>query len=157
MFGLFDIAVGGQITEFVMPFREKISWLSLGGIAVAFGPYFYMVLVRNDVPASLWPVNAALLLGTVIVLTCVMTVATIIVALSNVRDAQAPSDERDQTISRRAVAFAYPVLLAAVFLALGTLFFGANQATLINVVLGAIVLGEMTRCVAEIVGYRTRG
>jgi hypothetical protein len=46
MFGLFDIAVGGQITEFVMPFREKISWLSLGGIAVAFGPYFYMVLVR---------------------------------------------------------------------------------------------------------------
>jgi hypothetical protein len=84
-------------------------------------------------------------------------VATIIVALSNVRDAQAPSDERDQTISRRAVAFAYPVLLAAVFLALGTLFFGANQATLINVVLGAIVLGEMTRCVAEIVGYRTRG
>jgi hypothetical protein len=140
-----------------MPFREKISWLSLGGIAVAFGPYFYMLLARADVPASLWPVDAALLLIAVTVLACIMTVATIIVALSNVRDAQAPSDERDQNISRRAVAFAYPVLLAAVFLALGTLFFGANQATLINAVLGAIVLAEMTRCVAEIVGYRTRG
>jgi hypothetical protein len=157
MSGLLDIATVGQITEVVMPFREKISWLSLGGIAVAFGPYFYMLLARADVPASLWPVDAALLLIAVTVLACIMTVATIIVALSNVRDAQAPSDERDQNISRRAVAFAYPVLLAAVFLALGTLFFGANQATLINAVLGAIVLAEMTRCVAEIVGYRTRG
>jgi hypothetical protein len=157
MAGLLDIATVGQITEVVMPFREKISWLSLGGIAVAFGPYFYMLLARADVPASLWPVDAALLLIAVTVLACIMTVATIIVALSNVRDAQAPSDERDQNISRRAVAFAYPVLVAAVFLALGTLFFGANQATLINAVLGAIVLAEMTRCVAEIVGYRTRG
>lgn len=157
MYGFLDIEATTLNMGVTVSFREKLSWLSLGGITVAFGPYFFMVVVLQRTPISLRSGDAAGILTAVLILTCVMTVATILVALSKVRDAQAPSDERDVRIAGRAVAFAYPVLLAGVFAALATLFFGAGQAVLINAVLAAIVVGELTRCVIEIVGYRTRG
>ena len=82
-----------------MSFREKLSWVSLGGIAVAYGPYFFIVLALQRTPTSLGAADAAGILTAVLVLTCLMTVATIIVAITNVRDAQAPSDERDVRIA----------------------------------------------------------
>jgi TRAP-type C4-dicarboxylate transport system permease large subunit len=157
MFRFVDIVRTALNMGVAMSFREKLSWVSLGGITVAYGPYFFIVLALQRTPTSLGAADAAGILTAVLVLTCLMTVATIIVAITNVRDAQAPSDERDVRIAGRAVAFAYPVLLAGVFAALATLFFGANQAMLINAILAAVVLGELTRCIFEIVGYRTRG
>ena len=140
-----------------MAFREKMSWLSLGGILLAFGPYFFSLAMLGQSPIALTAARAATFLGVMLVLVCGMVVASIAVALSNLRDAQAPSDERDRLIARRAVAIAYPVLLTAIFAALATLFFGAGQAVLINAILGAIVIGELTRCSVEIAGYRARG
>jgi|UPI00053ED856 hypothetical protein len=142
--------------EIEMPFREKIAWLSAGGILVAFGPYFALVAMRQPTTA-LGPATAAGFLAVIATLVAVMTVASILVALTNLRDAQQPSDERDRAIARRALAFAYPVLLTALFAALATLFLGASLPVLTNAVLGAIVLGELTRCGVEILGYRARG
>ncbi|MBN9940432.1 hypothetical protein JND29_15225, partial [Listeria monocytogenes] len=73
---------------------------------------------------ALGPATATGFLAAIVTLVAVMTVASIIVALTNLRDAQQPSDERDRAISRRALAFAYPVLLTALFAALATLFLG---------------------------------
>lgn len=140
-----------------MSFREKIAWLSLGGILVAFGPYFAAVAVLRGGPADFGPATAGMWLATVSVLVTIMIIASVMVALTNLREAQVPSDERDREISRRALAFAYPVLLTTLFGALGLLFFGVSQGMLINAVLAAIVLGEVTRCSVEIVGYRFRG
>ncbi|MEG3175752.1 hypothetical protein U1872_05885 [Sphingomonas sp. RB3P16] len=140
-----------------MAFREKMSWLSLGGILLAFGPYFFSLTVLGQPPSALSAARAGPFLGVILVLVCAMIVASIAVALSNLRDAQAPSDERDRLIARRAVAISYPVLLTAIFAALATLFFGAGQAVLVNAILGAIVLGELTRCGVEVAGYRARG
>lgn len=140
-----------------MAFREKMSWLSLGGILLAFGPYFFSLAMLGQPPVALSAARAGPFIGAMLVLVTAMVVASIVVALSNLRDAQAPSDERDLLIARRAAAIAYPVLLTAVFAALATLFFGAGQAVLVNAILGAIVLGELTRCGVEIAGYRARG
>ena len=72
-----------------MPFREKIAWLSAGGILVAFGPYFALVAMRQSTTA-LGPATATGFLAAIVTLVAVMTVASIIVALTNLRDAQQP-------------------------------------------------------------------
>ncbi|WP_423603094.1 hypothetical protein [Sphingomonas sp. MS122] len=136
-----------------MPFREKISWLSLGGILLAFGPYFAMLLSGTP-PWALNPISAAWFIGMVSVLATVMAVGTIGVALTNLREAQRPSDERDRMIARRASSIAYAVLAPALWLALATLFVSSSLSVLVNAVLAAIVVAEVVRCAAEIAGYR---
>lgn len=137
-----------------MSFREKISWLSLGGILLAFGPYFVMLVLSGSPPWGLKGMNAAWFIGAVTVLTVVMTAGAIGVAVSNLRDAQRPSDERDRMIARRAAAIAYAILVPALWLALATLFLSPSLAVLVNAILAAIVLAEVARCIAEIAGYR---
>jgi hypothetical protein len=137
-----------------MSFREKISWLSLGGILLAFGPYFATLALSGVPPWALSPVGIAWFIGAVSIIAVVMTIGTIGIALTNLRDAQRPSDERDQMIARRASSIAYAVLAPALWLALATLFVSSSLAVLVNAVLAAIVLAELVRCTAEIAGYR---
>ena len=137
-----------------MPFREKIAWLSIGGILLAFGPYFAILALTGTPPWTLGPTSIGMVIAVVSVLTVVVTAGAIGVALTNLRDAQRPSDERDRTIARRASSIAYTVLIPALWLAMGTLFFGLGQTALVNAVLGAIVLAELVRCATEIAGYR---
>lgn len=141
-------------SEQQMSFREKIAWLSLGGVLIAFGPYFLSLVFLGAAPWPPSPAGAAQMMLATAVLVVVMTIGAIGVALSNVREAEQPSDERDRGIARRATAIAYPVLITAIFLALGSLFFSANPAVLINAVLAAVVLAETLRCGLEIIGYR---
>ena len=137
-----------------MAFREKLAWLSLSGVLIAFGPYFFSLIVLGGTPWSLAPASAARFIAAVGVLAVVMTIGAIGISLANLRDADQPSDERDRGIARRAVAIAYPLLITGVFLALGTLFFASSQSVLINAVLAAVALAETVRCAFEIVGYR---
>lgn len=137
-----------------MSFRKKISWLSLGGIILAFGPYFASLILTGGPPWTLSASGAGLFLFAVIMLTIVMTIGTIGVAVSNLKEAQQPSDERDRLVSRRASAVAYAILLPAFFCALSTLLFGLGDAALVSSVLAAIVLAEIVRCSTEIIGYR---
>jgi len=137
-----------------MSFREKIAWLTLGGLLLAFAPYFVALALLGKEPWLLGPASAGLFLLVVIVLTIGMTIGSILVALTNVRDAERPSDERDRDIARRASSIAYAVLIPAIFLALATLLLGLGQAVLVNAVLAAVVIAELVRCTTEILGYR---
>lgn len=137
-----------------MAFREKISWLSFGSILLAFGPYFAVLLATGQPAWALGPTSVGYFILAVTLLTVVMLIGTIGLALTNLKDAQQPSDERDREITRRGSAFGYAVLLPALFCALGTLFFGLGQAVLVNAVLAAIVLAELVRYGTEIIGYR---
>jgi O-antigen/teichoic acid export membrane protein len=137
-----------------MSFREKIAWLTLGGLLLAFGPYFGTLLLLGKQPWLLGPAGIGLFLIVVTALMIVMTIGGIAIAFTNIRDAERPSDERDRHIARRASAIAYAVLIPALFLALGTLVFGVGQTLLVNAVLAAIVIAELVRCTIEILGYR---
>jgi hypothetical protein len=142
------------LTEKLMSFREKIAWLALGGILVAFGPYFAALALFGTQPFTTARAGIGTLLGIVTLLVVAMIALSILIALTNLRDAQTPSDERDRAIARRAAARAYPVLLAGCFAGLATLFVGAGQGMLVNTLLAAITVAEVTRCGGEILGYR---
>jgi hypothetical protein len=137
-----------------MPFREKIAWVSLAGIALAFIPYFALTESYAG-PARLYPAySGALFIGISVLVAILVTIASIGVALTNIRDAQAPTDERDRTVARRASSIAYAVLLPALFLAMATAFFGWSTAAVVNAVLAAVVVAELVRNALEIIGYR---
>jgi xanthine/uracil permease len=136
-----------------MPFREKTAWLSLVGIVIAFGWYFGSLLFYFGPSGELPDYSAALLIPTIILLTVVTVVAAIALALHRPADAQAPADERDRAISRRASALAYAVLLPALFVALALAAF-FRTTIVVNAVIAAVVLAEVVRCAVEIAGYR---
>ncbi|HWK36495.1 hypothetical protein [Sphingomonas sp.] len=137
-----------------MPFREKIAWVSLAGIVAAFTPYFVLVGHYSGPASAYAGFSVGLLIGMVVVLTILVTVASIGVALTNIRDAQAPADERDHTVARRASSIAYAVLLPALFFAMATVLLGWSAIGVINAVLAAVVLAELARNALEIVCYR---
>jgi len=137
-----------------MSFREKIAWVSLAGIAIAFAPYFALVAAYRG-PAPVFPFYSGGLLVAVTILTIVIvTAGSIGVALTNVREANAPKDERDRAIARAASASGYRILMPLLFVALVGTFLGWSAAALANAVLGAIVLAEVVRCGTEVFLYR---
>lgn len=137
-----------------MAFREKMAWLSLAAMLAAFGPYFVATVRFGPLPWRMGSHEVGLLVGSVVLLTLIMIVGAIALAVTSVRDAGRPTDERDRTIARRAVAIAYAVLIPALFGALATLLLGWGVAGVVNAVLAAIVLAELVRLSIEIVGYR---
>jgi hypothetical protein len=84
----------------------------------------------------------------------VVTIGSIGVALTNVKDANAPADERDRGIARQASATSHAVLMPLLFLSLGAAPLGFSTAAFANTVLGAIVIAELVRCGTEVVLYR---
>lgn len=137
-----------------MTFREKIDWLTIAVIALAFGWYaiVYPWGLRG-VPAL--AAQGGLLLVVAIAMTLVLTVAAVALAIHRPRDANAPSDERDRGIGRRATTRAYYVLItgAAGCFALG---YGTGDvAMVLNGLLAAIILAELVRLASQVAAYRT--
>lgn len=138
-----------------MPFPEKIAWVSMAGIIVAFGPYFALLAAWSG-PAPAFPLYSGALLFVATLLTIIVTtLGAIGAALTNVKDANAPADERDRMVARRASAIAYAVLLPLLFLTLAGAVLGFGTAGLANAVLAAIVLAEVSRCGAAVFLYRS--
>lgn len=137
-----------------MPFREKTAWLSLVGIIIAFGWYFGSLALYFGPPDELPGYSLSLLIPTIIILIIVSVVAAIALALHRPSDANAPQDERDRNVARRAASIAYSVLVPAVIVAISLAAHGLSTTIVINAVIGAIVLSEIVRCALEILGYR---
>lgn len=137
-----------------MSFREKISWLTLIAIALVFIPYFASVLLYDGQRNTLPMFSLGALVMAVVALTVVMSVVGIVTAIRNPDEANAPADERDRSVSRRASSIAYAVLLPAVLIAAGSAHLHWGTTFLLNAILGAVVLAEIVRCSLEVIGYR---
>ncbi len=135
-----------------MPFKEKIAWISVVTTILVWGSYFgFMAATGWRHPG---PVYFAGFIGAVIVQTILVTIASIVTAILSPRDASAGSDERDRAISRRAYAFAYPVLLTLVVCVAASMHFGVRAVGMAYGIMGAIVIAEIVHYGAQIAGYR---
>ena len=135
-----------------MPFREKIAWISVVSTIVIWGGFFgFLALTRGRYHGSIYVVGffAAIVLQAILVAT-----AAIVTAILSPTDASASRDERDRTISRRAYAIAYPVLLTLVLCVAGGVHLGINAIDMAYGIMGAIVIAEIVHYAAQIVGYR---
>jgi hypothetical protein len=94
-----------------MAFKEKIAWVTLTTMLAAYGFYFVRLAdIARDGPP---PVVRMLVLfaGATIAQVIVIAIATAVLAILARRDANAPADERDRAIARRAATIAYFVLM----------------------------------------------
>jgi hypothetical protein len=137
-----------------MSFREKIAWLSLTAMVVAYGVYFTLIS-----PAFL-PAGAstgyflALLGGILTVQAVLVTIASIVLAIQTGRDANAPADERERAIARRGAAIAYFVLMVGIIVVGCVMPFSAGGWHIVNAALLALVASEIVRYGVIVVSYR---
>lgn len=136
-----------------MAFREKSAWITLMTTVLVYSGYFAVAGHRlgPDAPAMrlVGPLVASILI--IVVLQVVMSAAAAIAAPG---EAGAPLDERERLIGLRAASAGFHTLQVGAFLALTTLFWGADAKLIANGVFLAIVVAEVVRSGWTVTAYR---
>jgi len=150
-----------------MPFREKSAWIQLISAVAIWGYYFTTVAralaAKQDVH-FVW-----LFVGCIIGLVLLQIVLSVIAALFALRDAAAPTDEREKLIGLKAVRIAFAALNICVialavtgplFAATSPIFRGiadGGMIVMVNGILLAMVIADLIRCSSQIVYFRLGG
>ncbi|HEY0116586.1 MAG TPA: hypothetical protein VGB54_12790 [Allosphingosinicella sp.] len=137
-----------------MAFREKIAWLTLGTMLVAYGVYFGIVGPAAgfgeermlDIVWSFGPVAAAHGVA--------MIVGAILIAVTATKEASGRADERDRAIARRGATIGYYVLMVGMILVGGIMPFSEPPWKIVNTALLAIVVAEIVHTAVVLVSYR---
>lgn len=140
-----------------MSFQEKSLWVSLAGLVVAFGGYFYSAWdTMLPVPASkdLLPQQAGLFIAATLVLVLLLVAGHAAVALL---DRRTQPDERDRSIALRGRRYGAHVLAAGVFIALCTAVVTQGNAVMAHVLLGAWVAAQAVEIISQLVMHRRGG
>jgi len=139
-----------------MPYREKTAWLSLFAMLAAFVPYFALAASRShweqmpDLP-QLGRFAAATILQVII-----LVVGNIYLRLASREDAVVPPDERDREIERRAVTWAYYVLMAGMILVGFIMPFTTHGWGVVNSAILVVVAAEAVHYGGIAFSYRTQ-
>lgn len=135
-----------------MSFREKSAWIFLISILLVSG-FFFLHVPWTLTPSS----NPRIVHGLfycIIALVVIEAAAHLVVAVLSPQDAPAPKDERERLIDFKAVRLAHYVYVFGSLLAVSTIHLGANAVAIGYGVLAALVVGEVVKNVARIVGHR---
>jgi membrane protein YqaA with SNARE-associated domain len=138
-----------------MPYREKLAWLSLVGMAVCYGPYFALTsrspLLEQPLPnLRLMALFAAAAGGNAVW----VLLGRLFVRMTTPRDERGVADERDQAIDRRANTLAYYVLIGLALYVGGVMPFTSAGWHIVNSMVASVVIAETLRYAMIVVGYR---
>lgn len=137
-----------------MSFHEKSLWVTLAGLLVAFGGYFFSVVVTilpTAAAKDVMPHQAGMFIAATVMLVVMLVVGHIAIA---VLDRRTEPDERDRWIEVRGERYGSYVLAAGVFLTLCTALVTEGNAMMAHVLLGSWVLAQGVAIVAQIALYR---
>ena len=140
-----------------MTFQEKSLWITLVGLVVTFGGYFYSAystILHMPVAKDLMPHHAGLFMGATALLVLILVAGHIVIALL---DRRTEPDERDRSIELRAGQYSSFVLATGVFLALCTALMTEGNAIMAHVLLGFWVIAQGVEIVSQLVLYRRGG
>lgn len=146
-----------QKMELEMAFKEKLAWVTLGSMLIAYTIYFSLLATKFDPsePAGPRTLHMLLLFGAVtIVQAIVVIIASAALAIRARREGQAKPDERDRAIARRGASAGYFVLMVGMILVGVVMPFGDPRWKITNAALLALVIAEATRYVLIILSYR---
>ena len=135
-----------------MAFREKIAWVAFLSTVLIWGAFFVMLarMPHDDRGlAMLTPFIVATVAQAV-----VMIAAAVVWAIRSPGEANAPADERDRAVGRRATGFAYFTLVLGICAVIAWLHLGLHGPDTIFALAGAFILAEAVRFGATALGYR---
>lgn len=137
-----------------MTFQEKSLWVSLVGLVLAFGGYFYSAfatMLPTRAAKDVLPQHAGLFIAATLVLVVILVAGHVVMALL---DRRTDADERDRSIELRGGKYGSYVLAAGVFLALCTAPVTQGNAVMAHVLLGSWVLAQGVEIISQLVIYR---
>jgi len=137
-----------------MAFREKMAWLTLVTMLVAYGVYFGIVgpAVRFGEGRMLDIIWSFGLVATAHAIAVI--IGAIAIAVTATKEAQAKADERDRAIARRGATIGYYVLIVGMILVGVVMPFSDPPWKIVNTALLAIVLAETVNNVVVLLSYR---
>ncbi|QCB55996.1 hypothetical protein E5675_17195 [Sphingopyxis sp. PAMC25046] len=137
-----------------MSFREKIHWVTLVTMILAFGWYFLVYPWRIiGSPAGVMA-TAGMLVPVTIAIIVAMTVATAFLAIRSPREVHAREDERDRSFHMRGTHFGYYPLVVGIWINIFLIFWGMGQAEQLNLMIATLVLAELVRIGTQLYLYR---
>jgi hypothetical protein len=137
-----------------MAFREKMAWLTLTTMLVAYGIYFTIVgpavgFGEARMLDIIWS------FGLVAVAHAIATIAgAIAIAVTATKEAQARADERDRAIARRGATIGYYVLIVGMIVVGVIMPFSEPPWKIVNTALLAIVIAEVSHQAVVLLSYR---
>ena len=137
-----------------MSFQEKSLWVSLAGLLLAFGGYFYsayMMVLPTPAAKDVLPQQAGLFIAATVVLVVLLVAGHVVIALL---DRSTETDERDRSIELRGGRYGSYVLATGVFFALCTSLMTEGNAVMAHVLLGSWVLAQGVEIISQLVMYR---
>jgi hypothetical protein len=138
-----------------MPYREKTAWLSLIAMAVAFGPYFAIVVASSHSrPSEASVRQLGLFAVAAIAQMAILGLGHLYLRRGSAEEARTPPDERDVAIMRRSISLAYYVLIGGMILVGCVMPFNSSGWAIINAALVMIVLAEVVHYGVVVVSYR---
>jgi hypothetical protein len=141
-----------------MSYREKIAWLSLLAMAIAFGPYFTITMTTAPVtlpPQSLPNLRQmSLYAEAAFAQMIILGIGHFYLLRTSPQDARIPPDERDRAIMSRSVNFAYYVLIAGMIVVGIVMPFKSSGWTLVNAAIFMILAAEVVHYGVIVMSYR---
>lgn len=138
-----------------MPYREKIAWLSLGAMIVAYGIYFTVVIGASLNNKPITDLTTLILFTEIVAIqVAILIVGHLYFRFKTPIDAKAKMDERDRAISQNSMSVAYYVLMAGIIMVGIVLPFLGTGWKIVNSALFMIVIAEFVQYSLVIWGYR---
>ena len=137
-----------------MSFREKIHWVSLTAMILAFGWYFLAFPWQiASTSAGVWA-SAGMLVPATIGIIVVMTIFTAIAAIRSPGEVDVKEDERDRGFHLLGTHYAYYPLVVGIWINIFLIFWGVSQAQQLNMMLATLVVAELVRIGTQLYLYR---
>lgn len=140
-----------------MAYREKLAWLTLACMAIAYALFFTLLLTRYDMHSVQGPplFEWLWLFGTIAATQAVVAaVGSAILTIQARARGEYSADERDRAIARRGSNAGYFVLLTAMIVVGVLMPFSDPVWKIPNAALLGIVIAEGVRLVLIILSYR---
>lgn len=138
-----------------MAYRERLAWLELAGMVIAYGAYFAAVARTDPAPgrdATLTFVG--LFAAATVARLLILGIGWLTLRVKMGDEARARPDERDRAIARRGAGVAYYVLLALMLWVGVVLPLTDTGWKVANSALAAIVIAEIVRQIVAVLSYR---
>ena len=136
-----------------MSFREKSTWISFLLLLAISIPFFVQIarIERGSVSSQ---GSFHLFLALIIAFILGEIVLHAIIAMQSPRDARVPKDERERLIDLKAMRVAFFVLMASAISVIVLVHFPVGRFAIIQALLLAVVVAELTMLGARLVYYR---
>ncbi len=138
-----------------MAYREKLAWLELVGMVIAYGGYFIAVGIVDPAPGRLETLTYVALFGAATVARLlILGTGWLTLKARMGSEARAKPDERDRSIARRGAAIGYYVLLGLMLWVGVMLPLTDTGWAVANSALAAIIIAEIVRDAVIVASYR---